>query len=64
MNMATKTPLRYFPKANKVRIPAKSTEYYPQYLQYLFECLKIPQNVTIVFKDKTIVGGIPEWLKE
>ena len=30
----------------------------------LFEYLKIPQTATIIFKDKTIVGGVAAWIKE
>ena len=59
-----KTKAQYYPKVNKVKIDANSTEFYPQYLKYLFEYLKIPQNATIIFKDKTIIGGIKAWLKE
>lgn len=59
-----KTLAQYYPKVKKVKIDANSTDFYPQYLKYLFEYLKIPQNATIVFKDKTIVGGIKAWLKE
>lgn len=55
---------RYYPKIKKVKIDANSTEFYPQYLKYLFEYLKIPQNATIVFKDRTIKGGIEAWLQE
>jgi hypothetical protein len=62
--MATnKTTVQFYSKVNKVKIDANSTEFYPQYLKYLFEYLKIPQNATIIFKDKTIIGGINEWLK-
>lgn len=62
--MATnKTTVQFYPKVNKVKIDANSTAFYPQYLKYLFEYLKIPQNATIIFKDKTIIGGINEWLK-
>ena len=62
--MATnKSTVQFYPKVNKVKIDANSTEFYPQYLKYLFEYLKIPQNATIIFKDKTIIGGINEWLK-
>lgn len=59
-----KVTARYFPKANTVRIKINSTEIYPRYAMYLFEYLKIPLNATIVFKDRTIEGGIVEWLKE
>ena len=55
---------KYFPAANTVRIPINSTELYPKYAKYLFEYLKIPQDAKIVFKDKTIEGGIKEWLQE
>jgi hypothetical protein len=61
--MDNKTTVQYYPKVNKVKIDADSTAFYPQYLKYLFEYLKIPQNATIIFKDKTIIGGINEWLK-
>lgn len=56
------TTLQYYPKVNKVRIHTNSTDFYPRYLKYLFAYLRIPQNATIVFKDKTIKGGIKEWL--
>lgn len=59
-----KTIVRYYPKVNKVKINANSTDFYPQYLKYLFEYLKIPQDATIVFLDKTIKKGIKEWLQE
>lgn len=61
--MDSKTTVQFYPKVNKVKIDANSTAFYPQYLKYLFEYLKIPQNATIIFKDKTIIGGINEWLK-
>jgi hypothetical protein len=61
--MDNKTTVQFYPKVNKVKIDANSTAFYPQYLKYLFEYLKIPQNATIIFKDKTIIGGINEWLK-
>ena len=64
--MAHKTKLvsaKYSPSSNTVRIKALSKDFYPQYLEYLFEYLKIPKNATIVFKDKTIEGGIKQWLK-
>lgn len=61
--MGNKTTVQFYPKINKVKIDANSTAFYPQYLKYLFEYLKIPQNATIIFKDKTIIGGINEWLK-
>ena len=61
--MDNKTTVQFYPKVNKVKIDADSTAFYPQYLKYLFEYLKIPQNATIIFKDKTIIGGINEWLK-
>jgi hypothetical protein len=56
--------IQYYPKVKKVKINKNSTEFYPQYLKYLFEYLKIPQNATLIFKDKTIPGGIVEWLKQ
>lgn len=58
-----KVQARYYPSVNKVKISANSTDFYPQYLYYLLIHLKIPLNATIVFKDKTIQGGITEWLK-
>ena len=61
--MDNKTTVQFYPKVNKVKIDANSTAFYPQYLKYLFEYLKIPQNATIIFIDKTIIGGINEWLK-
>ena len=61
--MDNKATVQFYPKVNKVKIDANSTAFYPQYLKYLFEYLKIPQNATIIFKDKTIIGGINEWLK-
>lgn len=59
-----KTTAKYSPSTNTVRIPVNSTEILPKYAKYLFEYLKIPQNATIIFKDRTIKGGIVEWLKE
>lgn len=58
-----KAMAHYYPNSNKVRIKAKSTEFYPQYLKYLFEYLRIPQDATIIFEDKTIVGGVKKWLE-
>lgn len=55
---------KYYPSANTVKIKAKSAEFIPEYLKYLFEYLKIPQNAKIVFLDKTIKGGIQEWLQQ
>lgn len=60
----SKTSVKYYPKVKKVKIDTESTAFYPQYLKYLFEYLKIPQNATIIFKDKTIVGGVDAWIKE
>ena len=59
-----KALVQYYPKIKKVKINKNSTEFYPLYLKYLFEYLKIPQTATIIFKDKTIIGGIEMWLKE
>lgn len=56
--------VQYYPKVKKVKIDANSTDFYPQYLKYLFEYLKIPQNATIIFKDKKIIGGIEKWLEK
>jgi hypothetical protein len=61
MEKATAT---YYPSVNKVKINANSTQFIPGYVKYLFEYLKIPQNATIQFKDKTIKGGVVAWLKE
>lgn len=58
-----KATTHYFPSSNTVRIKADSTDFYPLYLKYLFEYLNIPQNAKIIFLDKTIPGGIEEWLK-
>lgn len=55
---------KYSPTTNTVHIKAKSTDFYPQYVMYLFEYLKIPKNATIVFKDRTIRGGIDAWLAQ
>lgn len=60
----SKSKAIYFPRSNKVRIDAYSYEFHKEYLQYLFMYLKIPQNATIDFKDKTIKGGIEKWLQE
>ena len=59
-----KATVKYYPVKNKVKISAKSTDIYPGYAKYLFEYLKIPQNATIVFEDRTIVGGVEKWLQE
>ena len=59
-----KQQITYYPKANTVHLPIKSTEVYPKYLYYVFEYLKIPHNAKLKFTDKTIKGGIEEWLKE
>lgn len=59
-----KTTAKYSPSTNRVTLKIKSTEVLPQYLKYLFEYLKIPQNATLVFNDKTIKGGVEEWLKQ
>lgn len=64
LKKSNKTTVRYFPTSNRVRISANSTEFYPMYVKYLFEYLKIPKNATIQFKDKTINGGIEEWLNQ
>lgn len=62
--MTKKSKAIFFPQSNKVRIDAYSYEFHKEYLQYLFICLKIPKNATIVFKDKTIEGGIEKWQSE
>lgn len=59
-----KVNARYMPSTNTVYIKAKSTDFYPQYLSYVFVYLKIPQNAKIVFTDKTIPKGITQWLAE
>lgn len=59
-----KASVRYYPKVKKVKINTDSTAFYPAYLKYLFEYLKIPQTATIIFKDRTIIGGVEAWLKE
>lgn len=55
--------IQYYPKSRKVKIDANSTDFYPAYVKYLFEYLRIPTNATIIFKDRTI-KGIETWLKE
>lgn len=64
LKKSNKTTVRYFPTTNSVRIDANSTQFYPMYVKYLFEYLKIPKNATIHFKDKKINGGIEEWLNQ
>lgn len=64
MSETKKVEFKYFPTANTVRIRANSTDFYPMYLKYVLEYLKIPQNAKIVFKDKTIEGGIKQWLNQ
>lgn len=59
-----KVQAHYYKTTNTIKIKAKSTDFYPQYLKYIFEYLKVPQDATIVFIDKTIEGGIKAWLKE
>lgn len=59
-----KAQAHYFPTSNTIKIKAKSSEFYPLYLKYLFNYLNIPLNAKIVFTDKTITGGIEEWLKQ
>lgn len=59
-----KAQVRYFPSIKTVKIRARSTEFYPMYVKYLFEYLKIPQNATIQFLDRTIIGGVEKWLQE
>lgn len=56
--------VQYYPKAKNVRVKALSTNFYPMYVKYMFEYLKIPLNVKITFNDRTIEGGIEAWLKE
>ena len=62
--MNNKVSVRYFPAANTVRIKTESKNILPLYAKYLFQYLKIPLNATIRFTDRTIKGGINEWLKE
>ena len=59
-----KIKAHYSPTKNTIYIPADSTEFYPGYVKYLFEYLKVPQNAHIVFNDRTIKGGVEAWLKE
>lgn len=61
--MKQKANLKYFPSSKKVRIYTHSDSLYPRYLKYLLEYLKIPSGTTIVFNNKTIEGGIDQWLK-
>ena len=59
-----KAKAKYYPKKNTVHISAASTEFYPQYLKYYFQYLRIPENATIYFTDRVIKGGVEAWLKE
>lgn len=59
-----KVPVRYNKSNNTVRIKAESTKFIPDYVNYLFQYLKIPNNAKIIFTDRTIKGGVKEWLKE
>jgi len=59
-----KAAAHYFPSVNTIKIKAKSTDFYPQYLKYLFTYLNVPLNAKIIFTDKTIPGGIEEWLNQ
>lgn len=56
--------ISYNKQRKTIRIKAESREFYPQYLKYLLEYLKLPLNATIIFTDKTIKGGIERWLTE
>ena len=58
------TTAKYNKNTNTVRIRAASTEFVPGYVKYLFQYLKIPINAKIIFTDRTIKGGVEEWLKE
>lgn len=64
MTSNKRAQVRYFPSKKKVKISANSTDFYPLYVKYLFEYLKIPQTATIIFNDRTIVGGVEKWLQE
>ena len=64
MNKTNQPTARYYPSTNKLKINGKSTQFYKPYIKYLFECLKIPHNATIVFKDRTYTGGLEEWLQK
>ena len=64
MKKHNKVNIKYYPSANRVHIGTVSKNIYPGYAKYLFEYLGIPQNATIVFTDRTIKGGVIEWLKE
>ena len=59
-----KVNAKYSPTTNTITIKAKSTDFYPEYLKYVFVYLKIPQNAKIVFTDRTIPKGITQWLAE
>ena len=55
--------LKYIKTKKLVKIDARSPEVSIDYLEYIFKYLKIPANVTLQFKEKTI-GGIEEWRKQ
>lgn len=56
--------VKYYPVIKKVKIYAKTSEVYPNYVEYLLKSLRIPTDVTLEFQDKTIKGGIEAWRKE
>ena len=55
--------IKFFPKSKKVRIYTTSDKFYPRYLKYLLEYLKIPSGIKIQFNDMTIEEGIDLWLQ-
>lgn len=59
-----KSNAKYSPTTNTVTIKAKSTDFNPDYLKYVFIRLKIPLNAKIVFTDKTFPKGITQWLNK
>lgn len=58
-----KVSVKYFPKANSLHIQTKSTDFYPQYLKYYLQYLRIPENAKLIFTDKTFNGGVIEMIK-
>lgn len=55
--------VEYIKSKKIVKIDARSSEVNVDYLEYVFKYLKIPANVRLQFKEKTI-GGIEEWKKQ
>lgn len=58
-----KINIKYNKRTKMVFIGAKSTEFYPQYLKYMLQYLHIPEDCHLHFTDKTIKGGIEEFVK-